>query len=433
MGTWFLTQESYKGGRKLSEDEPVGSPYVTLTHDCPFCGKRGSKDRGLLWIVKSCIESGKALFPCCECREYITFPSEVFKEGLLESLRITEPAGGVGVHHGRLGEKTPKEIFVKDWFEVLLTANKGGPVDLGHIAWDGKGTCPGCGRSHPERFDLRLTCLWCNSDFWINENLISNTDNTKMPCPKCNREIAIPPTVWCQVCGNNVRSSGVVMKLVEEATHREARRASKLADAGISRKQLSASEMGSIFDEAAKDTEFLNVIAKYKKKITVDSYLKLSRAIFEIVVEGKDEKAALAKSCELIVKELEPFGTLTYLELRDLVRSLLSLFQRYRELSEGTQMASKFSRGVVLGPRCPECSCDQIAKRFFGKKNKLASLACIALAIFWFACSYREMQPEGAITVTVIALWVFAVSSLIYGATGLLGRYKCGGCGNFYR
>jgi len=346
MRSWFLTQESYKGGRKLSEDEPMGSPYVRLTHDCPFCGKRGSKDRALVWIVESCIASGKALFPCWDCGEYMTFPSEVFKEGLLESLRITEPNGRVGVSHGRLGEKKPSEIFIKDWFQVLLTANKGGPVDLDHIAWDGKGTCPGCGKAETVAVSQSLDCVSCRHRFWINQDEINKMEETPVGCPKCNSEMIIPPTVWCPKCGQNLRHSNFVLKLFKEANQDEKRK--KVSVKGSV--PMVNIDHGRLFEEALRDEEFEENIRIYKTKIDYKAFHMIAMSVFEAVVEGKPAEEVGAKFTKDIVPYIAPTGKMTIPEFQDLLQSLGKVFLRYLQKKREYIKLAESNKSTKMSP-----------------------------------------------------------------------------------
>jgi len=215
MGEWYFSK-NFQSGSKIGKDERIGIAFY-LTHDCPFCGKRGSEYRALTWIVDSCISSGKAEFPCDDCREYITFPSEVFKEGLFKSLMRTRLDGVEYWSDSELFGKTPNEIFVKDWLQVLFMANKGGPVDLDHIEWDGKGACPGCGKANPEILSQSLECPSCSKYFSINQKDINRDVETYVLCHNCNFKMIIPPTVWCSKCKQNLQPSNMFIKLFESS------------------------------------------------------------------------------------------------------------------------------------------------------------------------------------------------------------------------
>lgn len=214
MGDWFFTQ-SYNSDSKIENDQRLG--IACLTHDCPFCGKRGSEARALAWIVDSCIKSGNAEFPCDSCGEYITFPSEVFKEGLFESLMKKDAGGAEYWAASELNDKTPNDIFVEDWPQALFTANKAGPIDLDDIEWDGKGSCPGCGKAGPESVSQSLECTSCFSNFSINQNDIDKNTETQIVCPNCDSTMIIPSTVWCPKCGQNLRPVNIFIELFEEA------------------------------------------------------------------------------------------------------------------------------------------------------------------------------------------------------------------------
>ena len=122
-------------------DDPVDN-FFTVTHDCPLCGKRASTGRSLVWIASECIAKGEAVFPCASCNEYITVPAGIFAEGCLEKLKdyfnILQA----------IRKMTQSELLAPNWGEVVLAANKGGAIDLESLEWDGKGTCPGCGKAN---------------------------------------------------------------------------------------------------------------------------------------------------------------------------------------------------------------------------------------------------------------------------------------------
>ncbi len=119
-----------------------------------------------------------------------------------------------------LREKTSNEIFVDDWLQVLFFANKGGPISLDHIEWDGKGPCPGCGITNPRVVSQSLVCTSCRSVFSINQKDINHGIETYVLCHKCNSKMVIPPTVWCQKCGQNLRPGNIFLKLFEEANQK---------------------------------------------------------------------------------------------------------------------------------------------------------------------------------------------------------------------
>jgi hypothetical protein len=214
MGEWFFTG-FYGSDSKIENDQRLG--IARLTHDCPFCGKCGSEKRSLAWIVDSCIKNAGAAFPCDSCGEYITFPSGVFKKGLFESLMKKDAGGAEYWSDSELTDRTPNDIFVEDWLQVLQTANKEGPVDLDNIEWDGKGPCPGCGKTGPESVSQSLECTSCFSGFSINQNDIDKTKETQVVCSNCDFKMIILPTVWCPKCEKNLRPGNIFMELFKRA------------------------------------------------------------------------------------------------------------------------------------------------------------------------------------------------------------------------
>jgi hypothetical protein len=200
-----------QGGRFQGvADEPVEN-FFGVTHDCPFCGQRASTGRSLVWIASECITKGEVTFPCASCNEYITMPSAIFAEGCLDKLKQFSNL------YQAITRMSQGDLLVPKWGEVMVAANKGGPIDLESLEWDGKGTCPGCGKAHAQELSQGLKCLGCQAEFWVNQNNISRTANTMVLCSKCGRSMIIPPTVWCPVCGRNLRSDTVFLKLFIEA------------------------------------------------------------------------------------------------------------------------------------------------------------------------------------------------------------------------
>ena len=124
MGEWFLS-ESFKSDKRVDPDGPIGNSYY-ITHDCPFCGDKASAYRALPWIMSSCASSGSAVFPCDNCGESLTFPSDVFSGGLIESL-LTPDGSGVkswsNSSNNELGKRTPNEVFVPNWIEIFFSTN----------------------------------------------------------------------------------------------------------------------------------------------------------------------------------------------------------------------------------------------------------------------------------------------------------------------
>jgi hypothetical protein len=112
---------------KIDLDERIGMAWC-ITHDCLLCVNRGSEYRLLPWIINSCAISGEAVFPCDSYGKSLIFPSEVFREGLIESLLDTDGSGRkdwFNSSNSKLREKTPNEVFVPNWLEKFYSANGG--------------------------------------------------------------------------------------------------------------------------------------------------------------------------------------------------------------------------------------------------------------------------------------------------------------------
>lgn len=190
--------------------DPIGRFYA-IAHDCPFCGQKASTGRSLVWIASECKKKGEAIFPCQSCGRLLNAPSEIFIE---ESLEMLKEGDWMFVDMGKMSQQV---LLVQNWGQVLFAANKGGPIDLESLEWDGIGTCPGCGQASAQEFSYKLECIWCQADFWVNQKSISRTVNTNVLCPSCKRGMVIPPTVWCPKCGRNIRSSEAFVRLFKEA------------------------------------------------------------------------------------------------------------------------------------------------------------------------------------------------------------------------
>lgn len=323
MGDWFVTRY----GEEIGKDEPLeGSCY--LAHDCPFCGQRasdGKLSRSILWIIHSIKESGKALFPCDNCGKFVTFPSEAFKEGLL----VTDSDGRVRF----TGQSRMKanEIFVENLNEVLLRANKGGPVDLDDIEWDGKGTCPGCGKSNPEEVSQLLECISCHKEFWTNQQSIKRTSETHVCCPKCNSDMIIPPTVWCPKCGQNLRPDKVVQTLVKQANEKPSNYKEEKKMAKKTQCINDNQDFASFFEKVLKeDVELQEIVRTYSSngKLDYKAFRAMGLSVYEAIVEGKPAEVVWEKYKRDVVHCIWPMGKMTIPELLELQKSLGRVFSK---------------------------------------------------------------------------------------------------------
>ena len=216
---WYLSKLN---GERLSEnpEEPLGA--AGLTHDCPFCGNQASLGRALTWIASECVAHGAASFPCNSCGRYITAPAKIFLGDRLEEMK----ARNFDARLQQLNERgfslsvqkmKAKELLIPNWGEVIHAVNKGLPVKIEPPVWDGLGTCPGCGKTGPVAMWAAFKCVDCDSNITVPQEKISRTEATKVPCGECGSEMTFPPAVWCQVCGQNLRTGAVIQRLVEAA------------------------------------------------------------------------------------------------------------------------------------------------------------------------------------------------------------------------
>ena len=70
------------------------------------------------------------------------------------------------------------------------------------------GTCAGCGRTGPNMLamDEALICPHCRRSVNVPQSRLRKDSVTRVQCARCSRPFDVPPTVWCQVCGKNMRT-----------------------------------------------------------------------------------------------------------------------------------------------------------------------------------------------------------------------------------
>lgn len=202
-----MSGNRFQGGAS----DPIGK-FFAISQDCQFCGKKESTGRSLVWIIGECIDKKEAIFPCQNCGKYLKIPSEIFTDKCLERLKNRRHA-----IYQEITVMNQFELLVQNWSQILLDANKSGSVDIESMKWDGTGSCPGCGKASVMELSQRLECVWCHSEMWVNQNKISKNSNTNLLCHRCNRSMVIPPSVWCPVCGHNIRDETVFIRLFREA------------------------------------------------------------------------------------------------------------------------------------------------------------------------------------------------------------------------
>jgi len=193
-----------------TENDALGN-YTSIAHECPFCGKEASKGRSLVWIAGECIQKGHAVFPCISCSKWVKVPFQIFALGCLRKLKETPSV------QATLSTMPLKQVLNPNWGNLILTANKGGPIDVSAMEWDRRGSCPGCGQDHINQVSIQVKCVFCNNRYWVNQVNISTKGNTNVQCNECGRIMIIPPSVWCPVCGENLQASSVIDDLIVEA------------------------------------------------------------------------------------------------------------------------------------------------------------------------------------------------------------------------
>ncbi len=200
-----------KGERFPGTLQDTLADYTQITHNCPVCNKQASFKRSLGWIFQECINKEKAVFPCISCGKFITIPSDIFVKSTMDRFKR------VRLNISSIKNLKISELIVHDVGEAIIAANKSGGTDLKSLLWDGKGSCPGCGNASTQNISQKIHCVQCGTGYLVPQEKISRTQNTTLRCSKCGKYMRIPPTVWCPVCKNNLRSSTDFIRVFKKA------------------------------------------------------------------------------------------------------------------------------------------------------------------------------------------------------------------------
>ena len=191
--------------------EPLGD-YLCVVYTCPLC-KRGHAPppgQSLVYLAHLCVDGGEELTECASCHKPFRTPSSIFVPDLSLSLK------NAGRLHWpeHIGSLSQEQLLVPDWEKVIEAANSACREGAA-VPWDGQGPCPICG--NPQSVSISFPCVWCSKDLSLNQGNVSQTGQTRIACPHCQRTIIVPSTVWCQVCHRNLRHSSVLRDLVQQA------------------------------------------------------------------------------------------------------------------------------------------------------------------------------------------------------------------------
>jgi len=184
-----------------------------LKYDCPFCGKpqsgleveQGLAGQSILWIALECIRAGAALSPCRSCGKSFAIPASVFADGVLAEFQSVSALPG-----DRLWEHVTKNyvatgmqsrLLLPDWYDILLEANRAGPVDTMRMQWDPSQPCPNCGsRPHPHPITFTYACPFCACHNTVAQQDIHESLGVRVACRGCLKALFVPPRVWCPKC-----------------------------------------------------------------------------------------------------------------------------------------------------------------------------------------------------------------------------------------
>jgi len=191
------------------ENEPVFHGYF-VQYACPFC--RGPKDMGgygqsLIWIATECIARGDALTSCSSCEQHFRIPGRIFANGVLHELatiaKRDEEQGADTlwsyVQSKYVATNNQRHLLQDNWYQILLDANRAGPVDVAAMPWKPGQPCPLCTDA---RFPIAFTyaCPYCKHRVSVPQQVIDMTRGVLVACPNCMRQLSVPPSVWCPKC-----------------------------------------------------------------------------------------------------------------------------------------------------------------------------------------------------------------------------------------
>jgi len=181
---------------------------IYLSYACPICGKPKSRSglgQSVIWIANECLASGSALSHCDNCGKSFTIPTAIFSSDVLAEVKrvsqlpgdqlydyVTKTYVNTGAQH---------RMLKPDWYDIMLKANKAGPVDTMTAQWNPKEKCPNCGsKPNPYPIAFDYVCPSCGTKNSVAQQDIHMSLGVRVLCRNCSKPLFIPARVWCQKC-----------------------------------------------------------------------------------------------------------------------------------------------------------------------------------------------------------------------------------------
>ena len=180
-----------------------------IRYDCPICGRPKSPPdidgQSILWIADECIRAGAALSPCYSCGKTFSIPASVFADGVLaEFKRVSELPGDQlfgYVNKKYVKKRIQPKLLKPNWYDIVLEANKSGPVDTMNLAWEPYQPCPNCGSGpYSQPISFTYACPFCGCVNTVSQQSIDPSLGVRVSCRACFTPLIIPPQVWCPRC-----------------------------------------------------------------------------------------------------------------------------------------------------------------------------------------------------------------------------------------
>ncbi len=110
------------------------------------------------------------------------------------------------------------QILRPNWFELMLEANRTGPVDVLLMPWDFREQCPKCGsRYGGYPVSVSYACPYCSQKISINQEDIDPKLGVRVVCGNCMESHFVPPTVWCPKCSRGLLDYYDLLRVIAKA------------------------------------------------------------------------------------------------------------------------------------------------------------------------------------------------------------------------
>jgi hypothetical protein len=181
---------------------------VYMAYACPLCGKpksRSEMGQSVTWIADECVAKGSALSRCDNCGKAFTIPAAVFEDDVLAEVKRVLQLPGDHLYdyvtRTYVNSGAQHSMLKPDWYDILLKANKAGPVDTMAAQWNPGEKCPNCGKapnSYPISFDY--ACPSCGAKNSVTQQDIHMSLGVRVLCRSCFEPLLVPSRVWCRKC-----------------------------------------------------------------------------------------------------------------------------------------------------------------------------------------------------------------------------------------